>query len=522
MAEPQAKLTLDKDVLYQGWLIKAPPLKHVKQATTKRWRKRWFVLRASMCRLSYYTDETMLETKGEIDLKFSKRVLIKLEAGSKKNVWSIEFEDRDYYFQALSEADMIKWAHHIQEVFMKRNNSSSGSGSGSNKNIGAAGRARTNTMPKPHRGESAPRPPPPPSEGEAKAAPTIDESPHSVPQRDEALVSQPTVAEPVPSVPPTDYVEPAPAVHMRKPEQPKTQGGAPVWIHTGLTEEFVPARMNSTVPGTWLVWKRLGTYTLALVLEDGSIQNYAIENPDGLCTVDGKFFTGQGPGLVGLMDALVLPQQGWSQICVDFVPRPDAPETYIKAERRRSTLIKVQTISKNLYDAGALRQIEDEQESEVEEDDTFLDDEVEATADTGPALPPDWEAVMEVNTGELYYHNKITGVTSWVHPGEINNENEGDTKDAWEEIVDPETGAKYFHNSKTGQSSWDDPRVPKEEKKGLALYDYTAAKGEELDIKEGDHLTATIGDDGSGWLFVTKQDGTSGYVPATYVEFGKS
>jgi hypothetical protein len=42
--------------------VKAPPLKHVDEKTTKRWRKRFFVLRRSMFRLSYYAKENDLES----------------------------------------------------------------------------------------------------------------------------------------------------------------------------------------------------------------------------------------------------------------------------------------------------------------------------------------------------------------------------------------------------------------------------------------------------------------------------
>ena len=37
--------------------------------------------------------------KGEVDLKFSEKVVLNIDGGNKKNVWAIVFPDRDYFFQ---------------------------------------------------------------------------------------------------------------------------------------------------------------------------------------------------------------------------------------------------------------------------------------------------------------------------------------------------------------------------------------------------------------------------------------
>lgn len=108
----------------------APPLKHVDERTSKRWRKRYFVLRRSMFRLSYYAKDHDMESlkvrpggcldfvwvdtntihmlrttrssshsgyacclQGEIDLKFCSSVQLSVGGGRKKSVFSLTVRD---------------------------------------------------------------------------------------------------------------------------------------------------------------------------------------------------------------------------------------------------------------------------------------------------------------------------------------------------------------------------------------------------------------------------------------------
>ena len=47
-----------------------------------------------------------------------------------------------------------------------------------------------------------------------------------------------------------------------------------------------------------------------------------------------------------------------------------------------------------------------------------------------------------------YYHNKITGQTSWSKPGSVGDPN---APDEWEEIKDDATGKVYYFNAHSGQ-----------------------------------------------------------------------
>lgn len=512
----------DPDVIYAGWLIKAPPLKHAKERSTKRWRKRWFVLRRSMCRLSYYTEQACVEMKGEVDLKFSEKVVLNIDGGNKKNVWAIVFPDRDYFFQALNEADMVKWAHHIQEIFMLRaqqHNSdqparpdvNAGAGpapdpaqpaasQNQNQNTAREGRSRTNTMPMPHRGPSAAPPPPPPVE------------------------------------------TPAPAPKSEPVAEPVGAAEGPCWMHDGLTEADVPHLLITKPVGTYLVWRRDATSVLSVMTKGGNVSHFDIEEPDGApCKIEGWAY-GSEPGITALIDALHLPQEGWVTILGDFAARPGTAVAEIRSERRRSTVAKVTAISKTMFTAAEKEGGPADDDGSDDEDgsgggggdDTFDGEEpadAEASADaagSGPALPAEWEQVMDSTTGDMYYHHKVTGATSWTHPGEVAVAEEAEAEkgaetgssnpdDDWKEIT--ADGQTYFHNEKTGQSSWSDPRKPTVAKAATILYDYTGAKAEELSVSANDKVTMTMADDGSGWLCIVKEDGTSGYVPASYLKF---
>lgn len=68
------------------------------------------------------------------------------------------------------------------------------------------------------------------------------------------------------------------------------------------------------------------------------------------------------------------------------------------------------------------------------------------TAFTSPSDRNDWESVEDPD-GDVYYRHKASKATVWFRPGED-----------VESLVCSETGEKYFVNLMTGLSSWDDPR----------------------------------------------------------------
>lgn len=84
-----------------------------------------------------------------------------------------------------------------------------------------------------------------------------------------------------------------------------------------------------------------------------------------------------------------------------------------------------------------------------------------------------WHEVIDPGSGEIYYCNESTGETSWDRPTESVIENhfvEDSTEEVehaavgdqglvgeWEEVLDVTTGTLYFFNSVTGVTQWDRP-----------------------------------------------------------------
>ncbi len=50
----------DADVVYSGYLVKAPPIRCATSLTTKKWRQRFFVLKKAAKSLEYWEDERKL------------------------------------------------------------------------------------------------------------------------------------------------------------------------------------------------------------------------------------------------------------------------------------------------------------------------------------------------------------------------------------------------------------------------------------------------------------------------------
>ncbi|KAL7471648.1 hypothetical protein ACHAXS_012900, partial [Conticribra weissflogii] len=109
-----------------------------------------------------------------------------------------------------------------------------------------------------------------------------------------------------------------------------------------------------------------------------------------------------------------------------------------------------------------------------------------ATEETGPLLP-DWVAVEDPTSGDIYYANEVTGETTWDRPSaprsvqkqeslddypnedkstnnlsttSIDRDNDGDDgslPEHWMALDDPDSGDTYYVNKETGESTWDRP-----------------------------------------------------------------
>eukprot|EP00040_Diaphanoeca_grandis_P039638 m.259660 g.259660 ORF g.259660 m.259660 type:complete len:496 (+) comp38456_c0_seq1:127-1614(+) len=489
----------DEDVMHVGWLIKAPPLKSVKQQSWG-WRKRWFVMRRSMCRLSYYGSQDLTDCKGEIDLKFCEKVMINIDAGKKRNVFCLVFPTREYFLQAENEMEMIKWAHHLQEIFLgstktpatrKKANQPLANASaaplqpdnGPDRNTASQGRQRLSTMPKPLRGPQCAPPPPPPQLGAATKTP-----------------------------------EPAKTVPVKRT--------VPIWVHDSCSRPTAQRLLGGKPSGTFLVYPDSGEdYILAVATNvDGVIHLLLEKESDGVYLANENEY-GQAAGLNSVIDVLHLPQDGWPQILGDFIPVAGASRDEIRGEQLRIVASKAEILEaseKHDEDVARMRKVSVQSMYDTTPSDEF-DNNDDDNQERTPPLPEHWEQVLDPSTGEFYYFNNKTSVTSWERPVEkttISEDTEEDVGDKgeWKIFVDETTGTKYFHNTTTGESSWEDPNKEKAVTRGKALYAYAPQKSDEVTLEEGMALIIVSPDDGSGWIKVELPSGDCGYVPQLYVE----
>ena len=52
----------------------------------------------------------------------------------------------------------------------------------------------------------------------------------------------------------------------------------------------------------------------------------------------------------------------------------------------------------------------------------------------------------------------------------------------------------------------------------IALYDYTAQRGDELDLKKGDQIKVLVKENESWWMGELVRNKQEGYFPANYVQ----
>ncbi|CAD7003338.1 unnamed protein product [Ceratitis capitata] len=112
---------MNKEVHYEGWLIKSPPSKRIWRS---RWRRRWFTLKQGeipeqFC-LEYYTDRNCRKLKGIIDLDQCEQVDCGLRLENRKQKFQYMFDiktpKRTYYLAADSAEDMRDWVNCICQV----------------------------------------------------------------------------------------------------------------------------------------------------------------------------------------------------------------------------------------------------------------------------------------------------------------------------------------------------------------------------------------------------------------------
>eukprot|EP00041_Stephanoeca_diplocostata_P014873 m.281301 g.281301 ORF g.281301 m.281301 type:complete len:588 (-) comp19837_c0_seq1:284-2047(-) len=563
----------DPDIAYSGWLIKAPPLKHAKESSTKRWRKRFFVLRRSMLRLTYYaSNEDVNSIKGEIDLKLCQRVQLSVDGGRKKHVFSLRFPNREYFFQAMNEGDMIKWGHHLTELFDSRSKSiqsasgldtdstnpssttvnqrlttvptstraskvpssaaqhagvpagattsTSTSGQRNEAHLGPKMRDRSQSIaPPPNRGPQCPPPPAPPTSVNDSGRTTTsgtgtDTGPPRPHQR------KPADAAPSPSAPADDT---APPFAPRAPPA-AAEADTNADANANVSNAPLPPRRTSSVG------KPNAGDTAANINDNTDAQKRRADERATAPLAPGRSSRSPEPaghGTVGHRDSVVARHRATAVAAVQQQEEEDIPPDAAgatagaaPASQRRVLMLEMDEDDDNDNDDD---DNDNDGDNDNDTDDDCFDDYDNADQYFSPEERmqlelADWEQVVDPTTGDTYYHNVVTGVTSWEKPGSIPVVEPA--ADVWEEVRDDD-GQRYFYNAGTGQSSWTDPRVEHEEIPGTVLYDFTASKVDEVSVTAGDSVLVVTNDDGSGWIKIKTIGAPTveGFVPLSYVEF---
>ncbi|XP_059612951.1 protein daughter of sevenless [Phlebotomus argentipes] len=109
---------MNREMHYEGWLVKSPPTKRIWRA---RWRRRWFTLKQGefpgQYFLEYYTDKSCKKLKGTIDLDECEQVDAGLCMERKfQHVFNVKTPNRIYYLAADSDEEMRFWVNCICKV----------------------------------------------------------------------------------------------------------------------------------------------------------------------------------------------------------------------------------------------------------------------------------------------------------------------------------------------------------------------------------------------------------------------
>ncbi|KAH9259389.1 hypothetical protein BASA81_002432 [Batrachochytrium salamandrivorans] len=100
-----------------------------------------------------------------------------------------------------------------------------------------------------------------------------------------------------------------------------------------------------------------------------------------------------------------------------------------------------------------------------EQDDAMVTDqagdEAAAAAAENDRFTAEWRSVKDVETGDVYYFNKVTGETTWVNPFNVRAMRDLKIKLPvnWEAVVDKETNDVYYWNTVTLETTWEKPKA---------------------------------------------------------------
>eukprot|EP00924_Labyrinthula_sp_SR-Ha-C_P014161 maker-scaffold_72-snap-gene-0.53-mRNA-1 protein AED:0.00 eAED:0.00 QI:7/1/1/1/0.5/0.66/3/57/552 len=73
-----------------------------------------------------------------------------------------------------------------------------------------------------------------------------------------------------------------------------------------------------------------------------------------------------------------------------------------------------------------------------------------------PPAPNKWTKYLDESSGRFYFYNEQTGDSQWTKPENFHDESE--SENAWEHIKDKDSGRYFYFNRNTGETQWEKPK----------------------------------------------------------------
>ncbi len=98
--------------IFEGFLVKAPPIQDANGFALRRWHKRFFRLTEKT--LDYYQDTNPTTHKGSITVSAMKSINDSLSSPKHEYLFSIVTVAREYYLAASSFDERKQWVDHLR------------------------------------------------------------------------------------------------------------------------------------------------------------------------------------------------------------------------------------------------------------------------------------------------------------------------------------------------------------------------------------------------------------------------
>lgn len=128
---------MDKNVILQGYLTKAPPMKKISEHTMSRWHRRFFVLDGASKTLQYFAEPSCKSLKGTIRLTDITNIGDYVSHPKHPHMFSVAVANRMYFFAADSAQESLNWRAALGEQIAELQQAESGGSSKTMRTIDA-------------------------------------------------------------------------------------------------------------------------------------------------------------------------------------------------------------------------------------------------------------------------------------------------------------------------------------------------------------------------------------------------